>query len=147
MQWIVTPFMKYADFGGRATRREFWSFLGLFAAVTIAARYIDGMDGERVPVAAGMGVLELSASLILLLPTLSCGARRLHDTGRAGWWMMLLYLPYLGWIAAAGNRSLMLIAAGAIIVGAVALVILLLLPGTPMENRFGADPRGVGTLS
>jgi uncharacterized membrane protein YhaH (DUF805 family) len=146
MSWLVGSLKKYADFNGRARRSEFWIFATFFVAVLLAANYIDALDGKRVPVAAGMGVLELSASLLLLLPFLSAGARRLHDTNRSGWWMLLLYAPYLGWIAARGNADAELLTLGGVFVGFVALVILLCLPGDPMENRFGPNPRGVTDL-
>lgn len=143
MNYLFDPFRKYADFNGRARRAEFWSFATLFVIVLLAANYIDAYDGDRVPVAAGMGVLELSASLLLLLPILSTGARRLHDTNRSGWWMLLLYLPYLGWIAGRGDDTAELVSLGGVFVGFIALVILLALPGDPMENRFGPNPRGL----
>jgi uncharacterized membrane protein YhaH (DUF805 family) len=147
MQYLVGSFQKYAEFNGRARRSEFWAFAALFVIVLLGANYVDALDGKRVPVAAGMGVLELSASLLLLLPFLSSGARRLHDTGRSGWWMMLLYIPYLAWIVARGNPQGELASLGGVFVGFVALVILLLLPGDPMENRFGPNPRGLGSTS
>ncbi len=144
MHWVIAPFKKYADFSGRSRRVEFWSFSVLFVALTLAANFIDAMDGVRVPVAAGMGVMELSISLMLLLPFLAVGARRLHDTGRSGWWMMLLYFPYLGWIISRDNPRAELMSLGALTIGFVALVIFLVLPGSEMENRYGPNPRGVG---
>jgi uncharacterized membrane protein YhaH (DUF805 family) len=146
MYWIIAPFQKYADFHGRARRIEFWAFSALFVIATLIANYIDALDGERKPVAGRFGVIELTVSLLLLLPFLSVGARRLHDSGRSGWWMLLLYIPYLGWIAAEHNRPMELVSLGGVAVGFVALVILMALPGNPMENRFGPDPRGVGII-
>jgi uncharacterized membrane protein YhaH (DUF805 family) len=147
MNYLLGSFRKYAEFNGRARRSEFWTFAAFFVVVLLGANYVDALDGNRVPVAAGMGVLELSASLLLLLPFLSSGARRLHDTGRSGWWMLLLYVPYLGWIASRGNMQGELVTLGGVFVGFVALVILLVLPGDPMENRFGPNPRGLGSTS
>jgi uncharacterized membrane protein YhaH (DUF805 family) len=147
MAWLVGSLKKYADFNGRARRTEFWIFAVFFVVILLGANYVDALDGKRVPVAAGMGVLELSASLLLLLPFLSAGARRLHDSNRSGWWMLLLYAPYLGWIAGRGDESAELVSLGGVFVGFIALVILLCLPGEPMENRFGPNPRGVSDLS
>lgn len=146
MNWLFNPLKKYADFNGRARRTEFWAFAVLFVVILLGANYVDAMDGRREPVAAGMGVIELSASLLLLLPFLSTGARRLHDTNRSGWWMLLLYLPYLAWIAGREDRTAELVSLGGIFVGFIALVILLSLPGEPMENRFGPNPRGVSNV-
>lgn len=147
MDWMSSPFRKYADFTGRATRREFWFFLLLYSVLVLAANFFDVLDGDRVVVAARMGAAELTVSILLLLPLLSTSARRLHDSDRSGWWMMLLYLPYVGWVAAQGRQDAELVVSGAILVGFVALVILFLLPGTPMENRFGPNPRGVSGIS
>jgi uncharacterized membrane protein YhaH (DUF805 family) len=141
MHWVIAPFKKYADFSGRARRIEFWSFAALFVILSLVANYLDAMDGVRTPIAARMGVVELTTSLLLLLPFLSVGARRLHDTGRAGWWMMLVYFPYLAWIAARDNVAAQQVSLGAIALGFVALFILLILPGEETENRFGPNPR------
>mgnify|MGYP000955603946 FL=1 len=89
---------------------------------------------------------ELTISILLLLPFLSCSARRLHDSNRSGWWLMILYVPYIGWMAAQNNRQGELVASGAILVGFVSLAVLFLMPGTPMENRYGQNPRGVGSI-
>jgi uncharacterized membrane protein YhaH (DUF805 family) len=60
--------------------------------------------------------------------------------------MLLLYIPYLGWLLSRDNPDAVLVTLGGVFVGFVALVILLALPGDPMENRFGPNPRGVSDL-
>lgn len=140
MRWLTGPLLHYGSFTGRTGRSEFWLFTLFFAAISGAARWIDGMDGERVPIAAGMGIYELAVFLALLLPFITCGARRLHDTGRSGWWLMLLYVPYLGWIAARDNAQLMIASAGGLLVGSIALIVLLAMPGNEGSNRFGPPP-------
>ena len=140
MQWIIGPLKKYADFGGRASRMEFWVFLLFVTAITVAAQYVDGIEGRDVTVAMSMGIVELSITLLFLLPTISAGVRRLHDTGRSGWWTMLIYLPWLATLAAQSDPALTLAAAGALLVGGIAWVILLLLPGQAGENAFGSAP-------
>lgn len=77
---------KYADFNGRAGRPEFWWF-ALFCAL----------------VAVLFGVLRLHmlgmlANLALLLPSLAVGARRLHDTGKSGWFQLVYFIPLIGLI-------------------------------------------------
>jgi uncharacterized membrane protein YhaH (DUF805 family) len=138
---LINPLKNYAGFTGRATRREFWVFALLFAACTLLAHYADAADGERTPIAAGMGLIELLVFLGLLMPFVAVGARRLHDSGRSGWWLLVFYLPYLGFVAAAGNEAATLVAAGAFVIGFIVLVVLLLLSGNGGENRFGPDPR------
>ena len=47
MQWIIGPLKKYADFGGRASRMEFWIFLLFVTVLTVAAHYVDGPEGRE----------------------------------------------------------------------------------------------------
>ena len=138
MQWIIGPLKKYADFGGRASRMEFWIFLLFVTLLTVAAHFVDGPDGRDVPVAMNMGIVELSVTLLFLLPSITVGVRRLHDTGRSGWWTMLIYLPWLATLVSQSNPALVLASAGALLLGGVAWIILLLLPGNDGENAFGS---------
>jgi len=140
MRWIIGPLKKYADFGGRASRSEFWVFLLFVTTITVAAHYVDRMEGRDVTMAMNMGIVELSMTLLFLLPTISAGVRRLHDTGRSGWWTMLIYLPWLATLASQSDPALTLAAAGALFVGGIAWVILLLLPGQAGGNAFGPAP-------
>lgn len=141
MRGIIDPLRKYADFGGRASRTEFWTFLILGTILTFAAHQFEALDGERVAVAMNMGVIELSITLLLLLPTVTVGVRRLHDTGRSGWWMMLIYLPWLATFASGDNQGLVLVAAGALLVGGFVWIVMMLLPGDAGENAFGHPPQ------
>jgi len=140
MQWIVGPLKKYADFGGRASRSEFWVFMLFVTLLTVAAHYADGSSGRDVTVALNMGMIELSVWLLLLLPSITVGVRRLHDSGKSGWWMMLVYLPWLATLAAGANQALIIAASGALLAGGIAWIVLLLLPGEQGENAYGAPP-------
>lgn len=140
MQWIIGPLRKYADFGGRASRSEFWAFLLFVTLLTAAAHYADGTSGRDVTIALNMGMIELSVTLALLLPSITVGVRRLHDSGKSGWWMMLVYLPWLATLAAGTNQALLIAASGAFLAGGIAWIVLLLLPGDAGENAFGMPP-------
>jgi uncharacterized membrane protein YhaH (DUF805 family) len=137
---IINALKNYANFTGRAGRTEFWSFTLLFGLITVGAHFIDAGDGQIVPVAAGMGILELATFLLLLLPAITTGARRLHDTGRSGWWLCTLYIPYLAFVASTGNHQLEIASAAALLLGTIILLIQLMLPGEKSENRFGPIP-------
>ena len=76
---------RMLDFQGRATRREFW--WGYLALMLLAA-----LVGAMSPEVAEM------ASVLLLLPMLSLSVRRLHDTGRSGWWCMVQMIPGVGMV-------------------------------------------------
>ena len=86
---IVRFFKKYAAFEGRASRSEFWWPWAAAVVVNMAINVILGSDST-----AG-SVIGAIFSLAILVPQLAVGARRLHDTGRSGWWQ-LLYLTCVG---------------------------------------------------
>jgi len=78
-------FKKYADFNGCASRSEFWWFF-LFTVLT-----------SIVLDQAGTSLYWIFA-LATLLPSIAVGARRLHDTDRSGWWQLLMFVPFIGFI-------------------------------------------------
>ena len=82
---VRTCFSNYADFNGVASRSEFWWFILFVFVVAVALNFVS-------PTLANV------VSLGLLLPQLAVGARRLHDTGKSGWWQLLLLLPVIGLI-------------------------------------------------
>ena len=82
---VTTCFKKYADTKGRATRSEFWWFALAQLLILMAA----SMIGDTI---AGL------ATLALLLPSVAVAARRLHDTGRSAWWLLINLVPLLSLI-------------------------------------------------
>jgi uncharacterized membrane protein YhaH (DUF805 family) len=81
---------KYATFSGRARPSEYWYFAlftTIFLVVLAAVEVIIG----------GNGAVSLLLWLALLLPGLAVTVRRLHDTGRSGWWILLWFVP-AGWL-------------------------------------------------
>lgn len=93
-QAVVTCLRKYAQFSGRARRSEFWWYFLFQTGALTLAKILDvnalGADS------AGWGPLQLLATFALLLPDLAVTARRLHDTNRSGWWMLILVVPLVG---------------------------------------------------
>ena len=141
MNWIINPLKKYAVFSGRARRVEFWMFLAFVTLVTVFGHYFDTHSTTVATVAVGMGIVELVITIILLLPTVSLGVRRLHDTNRSGIWMLLVYLPWAATIAAPADQSLKLVTAGALLLGGGTWLILMALPGSQGNNAYGANPK------
>jgi len=93
---VRTCLQKYVTFSGRARRSEFWFFLLFNVIVGAVASVIDTILGTRG--SYGTGLIQNLASLALLLPNLAVGVRRLHDTGRSGWWILIGLVPIVGWI-------------------------------------------------
>lgn len=147
IDWATRPLKKYADFTGRAPRAEYWWFyLGMIVAYFVAM-IIDSLVG--VSLFGPYGVVTTLLGLALLVPGLAATVRRLHDTNRSGWWVLIVAVPYLimgimmGMSAASGDVT-GLASAGIVglvaLVGAIAMLVFMILPGTKGDNRFGPDP-------
>ena len=93
MNWYLEVLKKYVVFDGRAHRTEFWMFTLISVVISIVLALIDVAIGTY---GAGGGVLQGIYGLAVLLPSLAVGARRLHDIGRSGWWLLLGLIPLVG---------------------------------------------------
>lgn len=98
---VRTVLSNYATFTGRASRPEFWWWVlavFLLSAITqiIDALLIAPMLGFEADAENAGQPLSMLVSLVLLLPGLAVAVRRLHDTGRAGWWLLLFLIPIVG---------------------------------------------------
>ncbi|WP_192771859.1 DUF805 domain-containing protein [Plantactinospora soyae] len=112
---------QYVGFGGRARRAEYWWFFLFSVLVGIVTSILDsvlGTDFEGSSTSGGL--LNLIASLALFLPSLAVAVRRLHDTDRSGWWILIGLIP---------------------LVGAIVLLVFFVQDGTSGPNRFGPSPK------
>ena len=90
---------KYATFSGRARRSEYWWWYLFVTIVFIVAEIIDRAVGLTYSdLTIGGGWLATIAGIVFLVPNLAVGVRRLHDTGRTGWWLLIGLVPLIGWI-------------------------------------------------
>ena len=90
-KWFLNPIQNhYADFDGRATRQEFWMYVLFYIGAAIVA----SIAGEVLHVK----LLDELLMVVLILPSLAIGARRLHDTGKSGWWQLISLIPFIGGI-------------------------------------------------
>ncbi len=121
MQWFMTALQKWADFSGRARRREYWFFVLIYVVIYIVLTVVDTMVG-LLNAATGIGILGGLFALAMLIPGISVAVRRLHDTDRSGWWLLLALVP---------------------VIGAIVLIVFYLLDSQPGENRFGPNPKAV----
>lgn len=112
MNWYIGCWKKYVEFSGRARRKEYWMFVLFNFLASIAAGIVDGILGTALI----SGVYSLAA----ILPGLAVGVRRLHDTGRSGWWVLISLVP---------------------IIGIIVLLVFLCMDSEPGANRFGANPK------
>ena len=86
---------KYATFSGRATRSEYW-YLVLFGYLLSMLIFMLAYAVNTSELLIGLSVV---LCLILFVPSLAVCIRRLHYTGRSGWWYLLILIPYIGSIA------------------------------------------------
>lgn len=119
MEWAIMPLKKYAEFTGRARRKEYWLFVLLSFGIYIVASILDGIAGLSGVIAGVYGPIMTAAALGLLIPSIAVGVRRLHDTDRSGWWLLIALVPF---------------------VGGIVLLVFMVLEGTNGANRFGPDP-------
>jgi uncharacterized membrane protein YhaH (DUF805 family) len=90
MEWYFKVWKDWQNFSGRATRTEYWTFT-LYNLIIIAV--IAGMN-----VVIDTDIIDLIYSLAVFVPALAVSVRRLHDTGRSGWWILIFIIPLIGFI-------------------------------------------------
>ncbi|MBV8033320.1 MAG: DUF805 domain-containing protein [Betaproteobacteria bacterium] len=113
MSWYLMVLRKYADFAGRARRKEYWMFVLVNVIAMFIAAMLDSILGTR-------NVLQALYWLALLVPSIAVGVRRLHDTDRTGWWLLLAFVP---------------------IIGVIVLLVFMVQAGQTTDNRFGPNPK------
>lgn len=118
MNWYVEVLKKYAVFSGRARRKEYWIFFLVTMIIALVLGIIEGI-GDSAP-ESGRSMLSTLYGLAIFLPSLSVGVRRLHDTGRTGWWMLIGLIPFIG---------------------AVVLLIFMIQDSQPTDNQYGPNPK------
>ena len=122
MNWFLMALKNYVGFSGRSRRSEYWYFTLFYLVIAIVLSVLDGIlfggsaDGKGTPVLSGLFMLAM------LLPSVAVGIRRLHDTDRIGWWLLIGMIPILG---------------------AIVLIVFFVQDSKPGDNRFGPNPKGV----
>ncbi|MEZ6876846.1 DUF805 domain-containing protein [Enterobacter sp. KBR-315C3_2022] len=112
MGWYLKVLKNYFGFKGRARRKEYWMFVLISMIVTTCVSFLNNLLGD-------LGIDRIY-ELAILIPAFALAFRRLHDTGRSAWWLLLIFIPLLGWLV------LLFFMAG---------------KGEAGENRFGPDPK------
>jgi uncharacterized membrane protein YhaH (DUF805 family) len=122
MKWFLEALTKkYATFEGRARRREYWYFILFYLLAIVLLSIVDGLAGTFNE-AAEIGLFGGLFVLVTILPSIAVTVRRLHDTDRSGWWILLNFIP---------------------LVGALVLLVFTVQDSQPGANRFGPNPKGV----
>ena len=119
MNWYLQALKKYAVFSGRARRKEYWFFILIYLIIVVVLSVVDGFIGTAIS-GASIGILTLIYILAMLIPTIAVVVRRLHDTGRSGWWFFIQLVP---------------------LVGAFILLYFMVCDSQPGQNAYGPNPK------
>ena len=111
MEYFIDGLEKYADFAGRASRKEFWMFILFFYIFLIGFLVLGAL--------IGFPFIVLIYILGLIIPHISIAVRRLHDTSRSGWWLLINLIPLIGKI----------------------ITIVFLVQDSHEENQYGPNPK------
>jgi len=115
MNSYMDAMRRYFDFGGRTSRKDFWIYVLVYIVIYIIAAAIDwSLFGRGM--GQSVGIVTGIVGLIHLIPGIAVTVRRLHDTDRSGWWILIVLVP---------------------LIGAIWLLVLECFAGTPGANRFG----------
>jgi len=118
MNWYIDAWKNYVNFQGRARRKAYWMFVLFNIIAIVVLGMIDGALGLGGQ--SGYGILSGIYSLAIILPGLAVAVRRLHDTGRSGWWMLIGLVP---------------------VVGPIVLLVFFVQDSQPGSNQFGPNPK------
>ncbi|MFD0696197.1 DUF805 domain-containing protein [Paenibacillus sp. GCM10027628] len=113
MEWYLKVLKNYVGFSGRARRKEYWMFTLFSFIASIILTILDKVTGLN-------NVLTGLYSLAVLLPSLAVAFRRLHDTGRTAWWILIGLIP---------------------LIGAIILLVFNCQDSQPYENKYGPNPK------
>ncbi|WP_353777652.1 DUF805 domain-containing protein [Winogradskyella sp. 3972H.M.0a.05] len=119
MNWYLKVLRQYADFNGRARRKEYWMFVLFNMMFAFAAVLLDNLFGIAIE-GVGYGPLYGLYALAVLIPGLAVGVRRLHDTGKSGWMILIAFIP---------------------LIGGIWLLVLMATEGDSGSNAYGPDPK------
>ena len=118
MNWYLKALKKYAVFSGRARRKEYWMFSLFNIIIVLALAFVEGITG--VAPQSDQSILAVVYLFAALLPGLAVTVRRLHDTGRTGWWLLISLVP---------------------IIGSLVLLVFMVQDSQQSENRYGPNPK------
>jgi len=119
MNWYLKVLKNYAVFSGRARRKEYWMFVLFNMIFSIVAVILDNILGTAIE-GIGYGLFYILYCLAVLIPGLAVLVRRLHDSGKSGWFFFIVLVP---------------------IIGGIWLLVLLCTDGNAGENEYGANPK------
>lgn len=95
MHWYFEVLGKYFEFGGRARRAEYWMYTLFTLLISLFLALVDEVAGLN-KATGGLSPLYTLYGLAVFIPGLAVSVRRLHDIGKSGWWLLLVFVPLVG---------------------------------------------------
>lgn len=120
MNWYLKVLKNYANFSGRAQRKEYWYFNLLSLIIASVLGVVDAAMGNPAVTQNGVGPIGMIYILLTVLPAIAVTVRRLHDISRSGWWILIGLIP---------------------LIGIIVLIIFAAQDSDPNENEYGANPK------
>ena len=118
MNWYLKVLNQYFDFSGRARRKEYWMFTLFSLIISWTLAVLDLIFDTYM-----FTIVSSIYSLLVIIPSVAVLIRRLHDIGKSGWHIFLIFIPLIGWIW---------------------LLVLLCMEGETKPNKWGENPKGLG---
>ena len=118
MNWYLDAWKNYINFQGRARRKAYWMFVLFNLIALVVLSFIEsaiGLSGQN-----GYGILTGLYTLAIILPLIALAVRRLHDTGRSGWWILIGLVP---------------------LIGPIVLIVFYVTDSQPGTNEYGPNPK------
>lgn len=118
MNWYLEVLKKYAVFNGRARRKEYWMFFLFNFIIGFVLGIVGGGN------LGSLGIILMLFKLAVLIPSIAVSVRRLHDTERSGWWLLIGFVP---------------------IIGAIVLLVFMVQDSQSGQNQYGTNPKEATT--
>ena len=115
-EYYISVLKKYSVFTGRSRRKEYWMFVLFHFIICTIVSILSSIRGIGII----FYILLLVYCIAVILPAIAVGIRRLHDTDRSGWWLLICLVP---------------------IIGAIILIVFTVQEGTKGDNQYGPDPK------
>ncbi len=125
--WKKVVFENYANFSGRARRSEYWYFtlfnIIIFVPLVILFVVFADSGGNSEAISLIFMIFFIIAALALFIPSIAVAVRRLHDTGKSGWWYLIGVIPIVSYV------------------GSIVLLVFYCMDSEPGSNKWGLNPK------
>ena len=116
MKYYISVLKNYFTFSGRSSRKEYWMFILINVVISIIIGIVGSIVGDKY------SIISVLYILVMIIPTLAVDVRRLHDTGKSAWWLLINFVPFIG---------------------SIWFIVLMVLDSNLGENKYGKNPKEI----